>query len=692
MRFTIDVDTGGTFTDGFLVGNGDIKTIKLQTTPHDLTVCLADCVKQAAQEFGISVREMLLDTDIVRYSTTIATNTIIQRTGSKIGLIVSSGFKDSLYSEQVKVGEAVYSIIPENMITTVDEEINNKGNVIRPLDKNEILERMQSLIDMGARTIVVSLKNSHINSAHERQIKDVIKEEYPNFYLGSVRVFLSSDVSDQPGNFYRTNAALINAYVHDSLVKYLYKAEDELRQNYYLHPLMIAHSHGGVARVAKTKAIGTYSSGPVAGLSGALYVGKLYGFGNILSVDMGGTSLDIGIIRGGSYTYDLLPVVSGLTINVPMVSISSVGSAGGSIISLDSSNDILVGPQSAGAMPGPACFDFGGLEPTVTDADVVLGFIDPDYFLGGKMRLNKDKAASAIETKIAKPLNISVSEAAYLIKENADKIMRRNVLEAAGKQGLKPESLADFTAIIYGGAGPTHCCGFTNGLGFGQIIISPFASVLSAFGSSMTDMLHIYSKFDEITLFDGKNYLSDYAKFNSTVNELLEGAQRDIKGEGYSLDEAKYYLELVMGDEALSGVRIKSDKLQMSSESDVRELCSQFTKAKKQITGVSEDRNKVVIYTTILNALIVMSHYEIKTSELVGKDPGGAYKGQKEVFWSREAGYQKTPIYQRESLMPGNVVTGPAIVEAKDTTYVIPSDYSLAIDKYSNGIIKEVKP
>jgi len=691
MRFLIDIDTGGTFTHGVIAGNGDIKTVTTPTTPHDLTVCLADCVKQGAEAFGLSLRDMLLSTDIVRYSTTIATNTMIQRTGSKIGLIVTKGFEDSLYAPQTKAVETVYSLIPENMVTPVEEKIDDKGNIIRPLDKGQVIEKMQSLIDIGARTIVVSLKNSHINPAHERQIKDVIKEDYPNFYLGSVRVFLSSDVSDQPGDFYRTNAALINAYVHDALVKYLYKAEDDLRKDYYLHPLMVCNSRGGIARVAKTKAIDTYNSGPVAGLCAASYIGKLYDYGNVVSVDIGGTSLDVGVIRGGAYSYELLPCISDVTVNVPMIFVYSVGIAGGSIASLDSSNNILTGPKSAGAMPGPACFDLGGLEPTVTDADVVLGFIDPNYFLGGRMKLNQEKATSAIQRKIAKRLNIGAPEAAYLIKENADRVMQKAILSHLAEQGISPNDLSGFMSVVYGGAGATHCCGFTSRLQFAQIIISPFSSAFSALGSSMADLLHVYSKFSEITLYDGVSYLSDYTKFNSVVSELVATAQRDIRGEGYSVDDARYYLELIMGDESLRGIRIKSNRVALSSENDVRGICKKFRTAQKQVGGASQDSKEIVIYTIVLNAVIMMPHHKFKAAELAGQDPRSARKGEREVFWSPKSGYQKTPVYKRELLLPGNVVTGPAIVEAKDTTYVIPANYSLTIDKYSNGIIREVQ-
>jgi len=297
--FTIDIDTGGTFTDGFFTRNGDLRTAKVLTTPHDLTVCLADCVNEGARQFGVSVQDMLADTDVVRYSTTVSVNTIIQRTGAKIGLLVSKGFRDSLYSRSAKEVEPIFSFIAKDMIADVDEEIGDDGNIIKPLDIDDVLGKMQYLTDMGARAIVVSLKNSNSNPVHEKQIRAIIKEQSPSFFLGSMRVLLASDISDQPGDFYRTNAAVINGYVHDSMVRYLYRSEDDLRANLYARPLMIGHSHGGIARVAKTRAIDTYSSGPVLGVFGAELVGKTHGFANVVAVDMGGTSLDIGIIRDG---------------------------------------------------------------------------------------------------------------------------------------------------------------------------------------------------------------------------------------------------------------------------------------------------------------------------------------------------------------------------------------------------------
>jgi N-methylhydantoinase A len=682
MAFMVGIDTGGTFTDGFFSHDGELRTAKVLTTPHDLTVCLADCVREGARQFGVSVPDMLADTDIVRYSTTISVNTIIQRTGAKVGLLVSQGFRDSLYSSSAKEVEPIFSFIAKDMIADVAEEIDARGNIIKPLDIDDIIAKMQYLTDMGARAIIVSLNNSNVNPVHEKQIRDIIKEQSPSFFLGSTRVLLASDISDHPSAFCRTNAAVINGYIHDAMVRYLYRAEDDLRANLYTRPLMIGHSHGGIARVAKTRAIDTYSSGPVLGVFGAELVARTHGFTEVVAVDMGGTSLDIGIIRDGVHNYSLTPVISDLPVSVPMIVTHSVGLGGGSIVSLSSSGSVQIGPRSAGSSPGPACFDRGGLEPTVTDADVALGYIDPDYFLGGSIKLNRDRAVSSIKRRIADPLNTSVEEAAYLIKETTDKNIQKELLQFLQSKGIESGKLTDLALVAYGGAGPTHYCNFVNGLKFGQVLTSPYASTFCAFGFSTADLLHRYSKYERITLFDGTAYLADYERINQTVRQLIDVARRDINGEGFSPDNAVYYLELI-GDEALGEYKVRSDKTHLTSEEDVKALCTQFARANK-------DTGKVTISTIILNAFVPMPHYELKSSPLTGEDSSGALREERDVFWSPEVGYRKTPIYERGSLVPGNRVVGPAIIEAKDTTYVIPANESFYISEYSHGVLEEV--
>jgi N-methylhydantoinase A/acetophenone carboxylase len=673
--FTIDIDTGGTFTDGFFSREGEFKTAKVLTTPHDLTVCLADCIKEGAKLFGVSVTEMLANTDVVRYSTTTGVNALITRRGSKIGLIVSKGYKNSLYAAAPKDAEPVFSLVPKDLIAEVGEAIDDSGSIITSLDRDEVLSSMQRLIDMGARAITVSLRNSHINPAHEKRFKGIVKEQYPNFYLGSVRVFLASEISDQPGDFYRTNTVVVNGYIHDVLVKYLYKAEDDLRANFCAHPLMVAHSHGGVARVAKTRAIDTYSSGPAMGVIGAGSLGKMYGFSNVITVDIGGTSLDLGLIRDGVYSYSPHPLIAGFPVNAPMITTYSAPIASGSIARLEGLKTLRVGPQSAGARPGPACFDLGGMEPTVTDADVILGFIDPNYFLGGGIKLNKAKAETVMKARIADRLGVSVNEAAWRVRDEMGKMTNREVRRFMDVHGIREGDLSSFAMVVYGGAGPTHYGDFIGDLRFGNSLATPYASVFSAFGSSTTDVLHTYSRFAPIELRKGNRHFSDYESFKSIVDSLTEAARRDIRGEGFSPDHASYSLELI-GDGALKGARIRTARLVPHSEEDVKELCAKFG-----ATGT------ISISAIVLNARVPMPHLTPKTFALAGTDPGKSMKTSRPVFWSPASGYQDTPVYELALLAPGNVVSGPAIVEAKDTTYVVAAGMSLHIDAYSNVIM-----
>ncbi len=675
--FTIDIDTGGTCTDGFISRNGEFKTVKVLTTPHDLTVCLAECIKEGAKLFDVSVQDMLAATDVIRYSTTTGVNALITKTGSKIGLIVTKGYKDSLYADDPEAANPVFSLVSKEMIDEANEDIDDRGNIITPLDKEDVLGSMQHLIDMGARAIVISLRNSHINPAHEKKCKNLIKDQYPNFYLGSVRVFLASEISDQPGDFQRTNTIIVNGYIHDVLVKFLYKAEDDLRDNFCAHPLMVAHSHGGVTRVAKTKAIDTYSSGPALGVIGAGSLGKMYGFSNVITVDIGGTSLDLGLIRDGVYNYDLNPLISGFPVSVPMITTYSAPIASGSIARLDGSKNLKVGPKSAGARPGPVCFNLGGMEPTVTDADVVLGFIDPDYFLGGRIKLNREKAETVIKTRIADRLGIGVGEAAWMIREEMEKNIIREILQFADSYGIGTEDLSNFTLVVYGGAGPTHYADFIKDLGFGHNIATPIASVFSAFGASTTDLLHSYSKFVSMDLLKDGRYFSEYEGFNAIVRDLLDTAKRDIRGEGFSPENEQYSLEL-RGGGAMEGKRIIQDRLSMENEADVKILCSKFSKKGGHIS----------ISTIALNARVPMPHVTPKISELAGEKPDKALKTSRPVFWGPDPGYQDTRIYELDLLEPGNIVRGPSVVEGKDTTYVIPDGMSLQMDESANVVMK----
>ncbi len=682
--YTIDIDTGGTFTDGFFTRDGEFKTAKTLTTPHDLTVCLADCIREGAKQFGIAEREMLLNTSIIRYSTTVGVNTLITKTGSKIGLIVTKGFSDLLSSKFKEEMSSIHSLVVPDLIMEIEEEVDENGRIIKPLMKEEIVQKMQQLIDMGVRAITVSLNNSNFNPVHERQVKAIIKEQYPNYFMGSVRVFLGSEMSDEAGNLYRTNAVLMNGYIHDTLVKYLYKAEDDLRAKLYSHPLMLAHSHGGVARIAKSRAIDTYSCGPALGVIGAAEIGKLYEIDNVITVDIGGTSLDLGVVHNGQYRYDLHPQLAGLTVNIPMITTDSIALASGSIASVDRSKTLHIGPKSAGAKPGPACFGLGGMEPTVTDADVVLGFIDPNYFLGGKIKLDLAKGVKAIKTRIADPLNISVEEAAFLIRKDAGERTRNEIVNFVEGQGISVQELSNFAVVVYGGAGPAHYCDFIKNLPFKATLVSPYSAVFSAYGASTTNVVHAYSKSVDIKLhFNGDPFA--YASFNDVIDGLMRTAIRDIGGEGFSPENTSYQLEAIATSNEASEIGVETDSIYVKSEADVRNLQSLFLEA----GGVSD--GGILLSRLTLRATVKMPHLELKQAQLGGEDASKALKGYRDIFWAPESGYTRTPVYQREMLSPGNVIVGPAIVESKDTTCVIPEGDSLRVDEHLNAKIERSK-
>lgn len=371
-------------------------------------------IKSLAREYGRSMDEFLGGTDAVRYSTTLGTNALIERNGPKLGLITTAGHEDAIFlgrgrswadggdsqgnKDLARINKAT-PLISRNMVVGLRERIDSFGNPVCPLKREDVLAALQELVDKGAMGFVVCLLWSFANPAHERMVKQVIEEEYPEDYLGSLPVFLSSDVSPKSGEYTRFITTIVNAYIHGVMADELTKLGNELRDGGYQRPLMLVHNTGGMKKVSRTRAVLTHNAGPVAGLHGALTLGKQYGHKNIIFTDMGGTSFDIGVVSGGRLqTYDFIPVIDRWRTNIPAIEVKSIGAGGGSIAWVNEllGNSLEVGPQSAGSMPGPACYDLGGNEPTVTDADLVLGYLNPENYLGGEMLLDEDLSVGVI--------------------------------------------------------------------------------------------------------------------------------------------------------------------------------------------------------------------------------------------------------------------------------------------------------
>lgn len=682
MEFNMDIDTGGTFTDGFVRGNGRTELIKVDTTPHDLTVCFMECIEEAARRFDYeSVSQMLVQMKTLRLSTTIGTNTLIQGNGPKLGLLVTRGPGENAYAPAGSGNPSVNFLIPEDMIIGIDEEISESGDPVNAPERNQVLSSVKGLLERGARRIVVSLARSPLNPAHERRCREIILEDYPAHYLGSVPLLLSTEISSEIDDRYRTNAALIDAYIHQDMLHYLYKADEDVRNRRYRYPLLIVHATGGVARVAKTKAIDTCDSGPAAGLFGAAFLARLYGIENVVTVDVGGTSTDIGLIARGELPYTAEKMISNVPIREPVIESISIGGGGSSIARLDEKTGKLkVGPESAGAIPGPACYGLGGYNATVADAWVTLGYIDPDYFLGGRRKLDADQAREVIKEHVADPLKITVEEAADAVVKEMTAQSAKSIKEFISAKGLQAK---DVTMFAFGGAGGLACYSVAQVAGIPKTYFFPFGAQFCAFGSSCTDVLHNYSMAQNIPL-ESVSDDSTIQKFSEAVQEMTDDAYFDMEGEGFNKENVSLTLEIVLtSGNSSSPTVIRWSPISRDIRKDIIALPDRY---RAEATSGSGD-DGVFIRELRLQASSHLPNPEFPSHPKAGEDPKEAFKGTRSAYWDGK--FQDVQVYEQGLLKSGNVIKGLAIIESADTTILIPPGSQYTVDQYLNGLMEE---
>ncbi len=711
-KATIDVDIGGTFTDAFVVVGDRIAEGKSPTTPYNLSVGFLGSIGEAADKLDMDMEDVLEKTDRIRYSTTIAMNTLIQRAGSKLALITTEGFEDimnvgrgSAWKDGLTVSEArrvatldkPKPIIPREMTVGVKERIDWAGRILRPLDEEDLLEKVLYLVDNGARGFIISLLFGYLNPVHEKRVEEIIELEYPEIYLGHMPVLCSHEITPKKHEYSRTVTTMLDTYLHGSMQEQLRGMGDELRDRGYEKSLYMVHNTGGIEELFKTRAIDTFNGGPVAGLIGSAYLAKnFYGYPHAVLTDMGGTSFDLGlVVEGSTRFYTFNPVIEQWLVNLTMLETKSIGAGGGSIgwINRLLFDRIEVGPQSAGSLPGPAAYDLGGTEPTVTDADIVLGYINPDFFHGGKQKLNKDKAFEAVERVIARPKGIKVEEAAWLIRKIIDARMGDQIYKETVLRGYDPR---EYMMFVAGGAGPVHCCNYGSVAGVKSILVFPYSPVFCAFGSSTMDLLHIYEQSQLVHLLQpgGQVYLDDYKVFNDVVKDLQIKAIEDLKSEGIEEKTINFTLELDMkyGGQ-LDIKRTLSPLLFINSEDDVKAVLDAFAKEYADAyspVGVYPEGG-VDIENFILKASVLQPKVKFPKFEKKGIDPKKAQKGEREAYWEEFQGFKITPVYDHDLVEAGNIIEGPAIIDSNLTSCVIPPRFRYTKDEYLNAIIEEVK-
>ena len=708
-RASINVDIGGTFTDCLILYGQQMAFGKAPTTTYDLSRGFMRALRETGASFGLDFNDLLQATETIRYSTTLAINRLIERKGPRLGLFTTEGFEDTLpagrggaWGDGIPISEMrnlprmnkPEPLIPRHMIVGIKERVAADGRVVRPLDEEDALAKLRHLVNLGAQGFVICLINSYANPVHEQKVRELIRRQYPECYLGSMLVVLSSEVLPRWREYPRMVATTLSAYLQRSMADELRGMSDELRSSGYKRALMMVHNSGGMAEVYRTTALNTYNGGPIAGIIGASYVGKVQGFDNIIATDMGGTSFDLGMIVAGSpRSYQFRPVIDRWGVEMTMLESRSIGAGGGSIARLDPTmaNQLKVGPQSAGSMPGPACYDQGGNEPTVTDADVVLGYLNPDYFHGGKIRLDRQKAMSSIREKIAQPLHVEVEEAAWLIRKIIDGNMAGEIFKETVLRGYDPK---EFVVFAYGGAGPTHCCGYAFAAGVRKVVTFPQTPVFCALGSAVMDMVQFYEMSRHIVLVHPTTmeYFTGYEHFNQVVQELQRQASRDLKGQGISPESAIFSLELEMryGGQ-LNMKRVASPRLFVQDEEDVKAIYKQFEREYSEAYSplAVYPKGGVDISTFILRSAYITPKFEIPRHPLKGARPSTqAFKGKREVFWEELGGFHATDTYEQGLLEPGNVVEGPAIIEAADTNVVLPPGRRYSVNEYLSGVIE----
>ena len=707
MNISVGIDVGGTFTDVVILKDGEIFRGKADSTHYDLKVGFMNATRRAAEQAGHGFEEVLRDAETIAYSTTVGTNALLERRGTKLGLITTKGFEhtiqvgrarnwgDGLPTEKkYDRGRAMRPIplIPQDRIVAVQERIDNLGNVIIPMRDDEVRRKAQELIDKGVRGFVVVLLNSYKNPDHEKRIGELIAEQYPECYLGHMPVYLSHQIAPKSGEYRRSMTVIIDAYLRELTEGHLLRLNDDLREIGYRRPVFVAKNTGGLSSLSRSQALHLLGSSPSATVMGSDYISEVIGQPNVVVSDMGGTSFDVGlVVEGLDRVYEYDPVIDRFRVNIPYVAHWSVGAGGGSIAKV-ANGEIRVGPESAGSNPGPACYSRGGDAPTVTDADVALGYVNPLNFLGGKLKIDPRRAEESIRTTLAEPLGISVTEAAWNVKRLIDGYMGQEMYRiCALTSGQDPR---DFVLFALGGAGPVHAAGYAEGTDVSRVATFPFSSVFGAFSTLTLDVLQTYEKTLNLTLYNGKReeYVMDGAPvLNEEVRKLLDFANRDMTEEGFDFSKIQTELEIQMcyGQQRQT-LPIKVPKMGIETVDDVKDLCDNFNAAyaEKYGKGATYPQAGIEMVATRLNAVGPASKYPLQRLE-PDHDTERSRTGMRKIYWGPGLGHIETPIYNRDSMGSGVEIEGPVVCETVDTAIVTPPGWRFRTDEWGIGWIED---
>jgi N-methylhydantoinase A len=684
--YRLGCDIGGTFTDFVLLNDrtGDITINKCLTTPNDPS----DAVEQGIRQLEQMAPGFVQDLDEVIHGTTLVINSIIERKGARTGLITTKGFRDVLelgreirYAPYDVFAEFPKPLVPRRFRMEVDERVRNDGTVIKPLDRAGAKDVVRRLIAMRVESIAVCLLNSFENPAHELMIKEIIKEEAPD-----LSVSISYEVLPQIREYERTSTTVTNAYVKPLTGRYLSKLSDRLSSIGFQGKLFIMLSSGGITSIetAAEFPVRIIESGPTAAVISGQYYGKLFDISEMFCFDMGGTTAKSCLIQKGVAgvvpTFEVGRVQrfmkgSGLTIQVPVVDLMEIGAGGGSIAKVSKMGTLQVGPESSGADPGPICYDRGGTEPGITDADLLLGYLDPDYFLGGEMKLDAEAARRGIEEKIARPLGVSLIQAVWGIHDLINETMAGAAKTHIAEKGGNPKIV---TVVAFGGAGPVHGYGLAKKLGAPRLLVPPNAGVGSALGFFTAPRAFDMVRSHKVPLKE-----ADFSEIETIYQEMETDGTRTLQKSGEAADirfersvDARF-----VGQGSETTIPIPERQFTDVKREDVRK---RFDEIYKRLYGRTYPDSPVEFINFKVRASLPERLLQLPKIDRAGRGTSldDAVKGQRPAYSALVRDFIPYTVYDRYSLFPGAGFQGPAIIEERESTVIVGEDAVVSVDEY----------
>ena len=688
-RYRLGVDVGGTHTDLVLLDmlSGELMVEKVSTTPGNPAQGVQNGIAKLIDR-GFRAQ----DIEFFSHGTTITTNALLEMRGAKVGLLITKGYRGIQEVQNQARDTTLFDyfykkptpIAPQSLTQEIPERLDHSGQILVALDEEAVRQAARYLKAANVASIAVCYLFSFMNQRHELRTREILHEEYPG-----VSVSLSSEILPRIREWARMSTTLLNAYLEPVLVQYislLNKGLDEM--GVLTSQRFLMQSNGGVmpfsAVIAGGKSVHTLLSGPAAGAKASAYLAEETAKHGLVTVDMGGTSADIAFIEGGVPLEVTEGVIARRQVDVPALDMTTISAGGGSIAWVDDAGFLNIGPQSAGAVPGPACYGRGGSRATVTDADLICGYINPDYFLGGSQTLNLEAAKLAITKEVAQPLNLSLYQAAAGVRHIVDMKMADEVRVFAARRGV---DLTNFTLLPFGGAGAVHAVAVAEELGMKRILVPARPGAFSALGLLCTDVVHDHMRSDLKPL---EMITADTAE--KIYEELQQKAVDDLISEGLDPEKAYFSREIDLrytgqGYELRTSLEgLFSGKLSAVSLSAVR---SRFDELHEKIHGHSASNRSVEVVSYRLRVSVQVPKYQLKTLVATSKDMGNPIKGER-LIYPRGDEAEHAVVYERERLWVGDSFKGPAIIEQFDATTVIPKGWSATVDAHLNLILEHI--